>query len=117
MEKALVAQRVATRLFSTENAIDAALLEATKLMTECLEARAEIGFAATLGGEAVNKIVASIAALTEARAAAVEAHHELNETKLRLGVRTRMVGTGPKGYAGAESETDTKVVELERRAS
>lgn len=100
MEKALVAQRVATRLFATENAVDAAILEATQLMGSFIEARREIGFAATLGGEAVNKVAIALSALTDARQACVEAHNELNEVKLRLGVRTRMLGTGPKGYAG-----------------
>jgi hypothetical protein len=100
MEKALVAQRVATRLFATENAVDVAILEASQLMSAFIEARREIGFAATLGGEAVNKVAIAMSALSAARQACVEAHHELAETKLRLGVRTKMAGTGPKGYAG-----------------
>lgn len=112
MDKALVAQRVATRLYATEDAVDAALMEATKLMAGFLDARAEIGFAATLGTEAVNKIAATIAALTAAREACVAAHGELNEVKLRLGVRTRMEGTGPKGFAG-----EANVVEHRRLAS
>jgi hypothetical protein len=114
VEKALVAQRVATRLFATENAVDAAILEATQLMGAFMEARREIGFAATLGGEAVNKVAIAMTALAEARKACVETHHELAEVKLRLGVRTRMLGTGPKGYAG--DVQDDNVVE-HRRAS
>ncbi len=114
MEKALVAQGVATRLFATENAVDAAILEATQLMGSLIEARREIGFAATLGGDALAKVAATLAALTEARNACVEAHGELAEVKLRLGVRTRMIGTGPKGFAG--DFQDDNVVE-HRRAS
>ncbi len=104
MEKAVVAQRVATRLFSTENAVDAAIFEASQLMGSFIEARRDIGFAATLGAGAVNKVAIAMSALAEARQACVEAHDELAETKLRLGVRTRMLGTGPKGYAGADGE-------------
>jgi hypothetical protein len=104
VEKALVAQRVANRLFATENAVDAAILESSQLMAAFMEARQEIGFAATLGGEAVNKVAAAMSALAEARQACVEAHNELSETKLRLNIRTRMDGTGPKGYAGETAE-------------
>jgi hypothetical protein len=109
MDKALVAQRVASRLFAMENAVDAAILEASQLMTACMEARREVGFAATLGTEAVSKIATVLAELSEARQACVAAHHELNDAKLRLGVRTRMIGTGPKGYAG-ETEDEANVV-------
>jgi hypothetical protein len=108
MEKALVAQRVATRLFATENAVDAAILEASQLMAAFIEGRRDVGFAATLGTEAVSKMSAIVAELAEARAACVAAHHELNDVKLRLGVRTKMIGTGPKGYTG-ETEDDNIV--------
>jgi hypothetical protein len=110
MEKALVAQRVANRLFATENAVDAAILEASQLMGSFMEARREIGFAATLGGDAVNKVALALSALAEARQACVEAHAELAETKLRLNIRTRMDGTGPKGFAG-----DVREEAFERR--
>ena len=112
MEKALIAQRVATKLFATENAVDAAILEASQLLAGLIEARQEIGFSAVLGGEAVAKVTVALAALSDGRRAMVEAHHELNDTKLRLGVRTRMEGTGPKSYA----EPADNVVE-HRRAS
>ena len=109
VEKALVAQRVATRLFATENAVDAAILEASQLMSSIMEARREIGFAATLGDEAIGKVSAALGALTLARHACVEAHGELNDAKLRLGVRTKMLGTGPKGYAD-DAREDSNVV-------
>ena len=98
MDKALIAQRVANKLFATENAVDAAILEATQLLGGMIEARQEMGFSAVLGSDAAAKIGAALAALTEARAAVVGAHNELAETKLRLGIRTRMVGTGPKSF-------------------
>ena len=52
-----------------------------------------------LSDEAIGKVSAALGALTLARHACVEAHGELNDAKLRLGVRTKMLGTGPKGYA------------------
>lgn len=112
VDKALIAQRVANKLFSTENAVDAAILEATQLLGGMIEARQEIGFSAVLGSEAAAKIGAALNALTEARAAVVSAHSELAEAKLRLGVRTKMVGTGPKSFG--ESTVGDNVVEHRR---
>ena len=37
MEKAFVAQRVATKLFTTEAAVDQAMVEATELMADLLK--------------------------------------------------------------------------------
>ena len=98
VEKALIAQRVANKLFATENAIDAAILEATQLLGGMIEARQEIGFSAVLGSDAAAKIGAALSALTEARGAVVHAHNELAETKLRLGIRTKLAGVGPKSF-------------------
>jgi hypothetical protein len=111
LEKALIAQRVATKLFATENAVDTAIMEASQLLAGLIEARNEIGFSAVLGNEAVVKVTTALSALSEGRRAMVEAHHELNDAKLRLGVRTRMEGTGPKGYL---EETGDNVVEHRR---
>jgi hypothetical protein len=102
---------VATKLFATENAVDAAILEASQLLAGLIEARNEIGFSAVLGGEAVSKVSLALSALSDSRRAMVEAHNELNEAKLRLGVRTRMFGTGPKGYL---EDGDDNVVEHRR---
>jgi lysyl-tRNA synthetase class II len=114
VDKAIICQRVATKLFAAENAIDAAIQRASEVLTDFIEARGEIGFSAVLGTEAVSKISQSVTALSEGRRAMVEAHHELNDVKLRLGVRTKMFGTGPKGYAGDIPE---ETVVERRRAS
>ena len=113
MEKTLIAQRVATKLFATENAVDAAILEASQLLAGLIEARNEIGFSAVLGTEAVAKVSLALSSLSDTRRAMVDAHNELNDAKLRLGIRTRMDGTGPKGYL---EEAGDNVVE-HRRAS
>jgi len=90
MEKAFVAQRVATKLFATEDSVDAALAQATELMTEMLQARKDVNVALTFGDEAAAKLIDAIKALGEARSAMVGVHNELNEAKLRLGIRTKM---------------------------
>jgi hypothetical protein len=96
VEKVFVAQRVATKLFATENAIDAAMVEAAELMADMLKARKDIGLSAVVGDRASAKLVEALSALGEARSAMVEMHTELNDVKLRIGVRTKMAGVEDK---------------------
>jgi hypothetical protein len=90
MEKVFVMRRVASKLYATEGAIDEALSQASTLMTDILAARKELNVSAVLIEDASAKIVEAIKALGEARAATIGAHAELNEVKLRLGVRTKL---------------------------
>jgi ABC-type sugar transport system substrate-binding protein len=90
MEKAFVAQRVAKKLFVTEAAVDGALAEAAELMSEMLKARKDVNVSMVFADEAAAKLVDAIKALGEARTAMVGVHNELNEAKLRLGIRTSM---------------------------
>lgn len=92
MDKAFVAQRVATKLIATEEAVDSAMVEATELMTDMLKARKDLGVSTVFGDEAAVKLMEAIKALGEARTAMVGVHGELNEAKLRLGIRTKMIG-------------------------
>jgi hypothetical protein len=90
MEKVFVAQRVATKLFATESAVDGALSQAAELMSEMLKARKDINLSTVVGDDAASKLVDAIKALGEARTAMVGVHNELGEVKLRLGIRTKM---------------------------
>jgi hypothetical protein len=96
MDKALIAQTVANKLFATEDAVDTAILQASKLM-------GGMRVSAVVGDDAVSKVAAALSALTEARKAVVEAHHELAEVKLRVGIRTKLLGVTDKSMA-AEHE-------------
>ena len=96
MERALVAQQVANKLFATENAIDLAIADAAALVGELVKARQELGVSAVFGDEAMSKATCALAALGEARTAVVAAHLGLGEAKLRAGIRTKMVGSEPK---------------------
>lgn len=102
MDKAFVAQRVATKLFSTEKAVDAAMVEAAQLLAGMIEARAELKISAITGDAAQAKLTQAIAALSQARSAIVETHGELAEAKLRVGIRTKLIGVEDK------PETDQK---------
>ncbi|MCF8505022.1 MAG: hypothetical protein K9G59_08915 [Caulobacter sp.] len=92
MEKAFVAQRVARKLFATEHALDAAMTEAAELMADLLKARKDLNLSAVVGDAAPAKLVEALSALAEARTAIVSVHNELNDVKLRIGVRTKMTG-------------------------
>ena len=100
MDKVFVVKRVAEKLWASEETIDAAIADASKLMAGLIEARQEMHVSATVTDAATSKIAQSMAALAEARKAMVEAHHALTETKLRIGVRTRMDGGWHKPITG-----------------
>jgi len=113
MDKALIAQTVANKLFATENAVDTAIIEASKLMGGLIEARQEMRLSAVVGDDAVVKLAAALSALSEARKAVVEAHNELADVKLRVGIRTKLIGVTDKNLAADQHET----VVAHRRAS
>lgn len=105
MEKAFVAQRVAKKLFETEAAVDGALVEATELMGEMLKARTDINVSMVFADDVQVKMMEAMKALSEARTAMVAVHNELNEAKLRLGVRTKMNSEKPPESAAREHTT------------
>ncbi len=90
MEKAFVAQRVAKKLFTTEAAVDSAMVEAAELMSEMLKARQDVNVSLVFADDVQVKMMQALKALSEARSAMVGVHSELNEAKLRLGIRTKM---------------------------
>ena len=104
MDKAIIAQGVADKLFATENAVDAAIIEASKLMTGLIEARQEMRISAVVGTDVTSKLAVALAALTDARKAVVEAHNELAEVKLRVGIRTKLFGAVDKSEGAAHHE-------------
>lgn len=105
MEKIFVVKRVASKLHGTEAAIDAAMVQAAEMMADLVQARKDLHLSATVGATATAKVMAAMAALSEARTAMVDAHGELDQTRLRLGVRTKMMGWDAKeGSAQVQDE-------------
>jgi hypothetical protein len=90
MEKVFVAQRVAKKLFATEAAVDGAMAEAAELLSEMLQARKDVNTSLVFADDVQVKMMEALKALSEARTAMVGVHSELNEAKLRLGIRTKM---------------------------
>ncbi len=99
MDRTLIAQGVANKLFATEKAIDAAIAEAAGLLGGMSEARAELRVSAVVGDDATRKIAETISQLTEARRAIIEAHRELDVVKGQIGVSTKLIGVIDKPYA------------------
>jgi len=110
MEKAFVAQRVAKKLFVTEAAVDGALVEASELMGEMLKARNDVNVSMVFADDVQIKMVEAIKALSEARTAMVAVHNELNEAKLRLGIRTKMDGMNKPALLSSGAETNLREV-------
>jgi hypothetical protein len=91
MDKAIVAQRVANQLATTENAVDSAIKETSQLLTGMIDARLELKTSAVFGDSAARKVTDAIAALAVARQSVIDAHNEMAELKLRAGIRTKLV--------------------------
>lgn len=110
MEKAFVAQRVAKKLFTTEAAVDGAMVEATELMSEMLKARQDVNVSLVFADDVQVKMMQALKALSEARSAMVSVHSELNEAKLRLGIRTKMDGMNKPPEAVVRTATTLRDV-------
>jgi hypothetical protein len=92
LEKIFVAQQVAKKLISTEGSLDAAITEATEFMTQMLQSQRDLNLSPVATEATMAKMMETLAALGQARSAIVGCHNELNELRLRLGLRTRMAG-------------------------
>lgn len=104
MDKTMVAQGVANKLFSTEKSIDAAIAESAALLTGLMAAREELRLSATVGDTTSAKIVEAMSLLAQARTAMVQAHQELDQLKLRVGIRTKLIGVIGKEFAQPEED-------------
>ena len=104
MDKAFVVQKVANKVWASENSVDVAMADAAALMIELAAARQELKFSADLTEKATADLVKAISSLGSARAALVEMHEELAEVKLRLGVRTKLVGGWDKNHTAQPEE-------------
>jgi hypothetical protein len=112
LDKAFVAQRLANKVWSAEDAVDTAMSEAGELMAGIMATRRELKFSADVTDGATAKLVEAMAGLSQARTALIAMHAELAVAKLRIGIRTKLTGgvdkpppPPPKG----EEEEDNRI--------
>ncbi len=85
MTKTEVIASVASDLYATEQAVDAAIARATTLVQSMIGSRAALNVSACAGAEAQAKALEAIAALGVARQAAVACHEQLAKDHRRFG--------------------------------
>jgi hypothetical protein len=111
MRRKDIAQTVASHLFRTEAALDAALEEAALMIARISQLRREHGYSAVLGHDAVAAISRSVEALGQARSHAMAAHASLAQEAASLGVTpahlhgggsNKPPETGPAPLTGAD---------------
>lgn len=111
MERTEVVAGVASDLYATEQAVDAAIAHATTLVQSMIGARAALNVSAVAGTTSQAKAMEAIAALGAAREAIVGCHHELNKDHRRLGYGTFAAGPVNKPDDGVTTE-ESKVARL-----
>lgn len=113
MEKIDVAKGLASELHETERAVDAAILQATRLITTMIEARQELNLSAVVGAEAQAKAMGAVAALSEAREALVASHGDLAIVQRKVGLGA--VAIGPLDKPEEDGPVHGNGVEARRR--
>lgn len=97
-ERRNAANRIATKLFEAEAAIDNAIVALGALATAMPQAQAAAKLSSVVGDDAYNHLGGAVAALFEGRSRTVALHHALDEVKTGIGLRNfRVVGTGDAG--------------------
>ena len=96
MKRRNAAVKVARELFALEKAIDAALVQAAELSAVMPTATAEANLSAIVIQDAFERSAATFAALAQARRHVVETHNCLDDTKIKIGLRTLSFGDDEK---------------------
>lgn len=95
MQRRDIAQSLASALFETEAAVDAALEKAALLIAQASSIRRDHSFSAVLGHDAIAAATRTVEALGQARGHAMTTHAALADAASSIGVRaTTLQGTG-----------------------
>ena len=86
------ARLIAKRITACENAIDDALISAAELTSAAPLARRTANLSAVVGHDAIALTGEAMAALHEARAKMIAAHHAFAEVRDQIGLRPHMTG-------------------------
>ncbi len=102
MDRTEVVNSLANSLYSTEQSIDDAVMQATRLIQSMIETRSALEVSPVAGAESQAKAVAALAALGTARDAIVACHAELQKDHRRMGWGTYAVGPVNKPEEGGD---------------
>lgn len=86
MDKTTTAAEVARELTATEDAVEAALAQAVRLMRRMMEARRELGLPIGVGEPALRSVTAAITALGQAQLDVARTHGHLDAVQNDLGL-------------------------------
>ena len=97
MKRRIVAEQLASRLFTTEEAVDTTLALMGDLIAAMPRARLEAGLGAGVGQRAVDRVLEAASGMATARRSLIAAHEALAEARDQVGLRrVTLVGGGDK---------------------
>ncbi len=97
MKRRIVADRLASHLFTTEEAVDTTLALMGDLIAALPRARLEAGLGAGVGQQAVDRVLEAASGMAHARRSLIAAHEALADAKNQIGLRrVTLVGGGDK---------------------
>ena len=106
----------ALQLTVAENAVETALMEVTKLVSNLGQMRLDSNLSPVLGQEAIDTLVESITLLSTTRGKMVVAHEQLDEVKTRIGCGAVAVGALDKGNDNPITPPAAVVVDIRTAA-
>ena len=110
VEKIFVIKNLAEKLWKTEDSLAQSMSDASTLMAGIMQGRKDLNLSAVVTAKVTDQIAQAIAQMAEAQNTIVAAHAEMDEIKLRLGVRTKLLGwpekTAPKPGGGGVTDVE-----------
>jgi hypothetical protein len=98
------AEKVAAHLFAVEEGVDTAISRTAQFTTAMIEARAEANLSAVIGQAELALASRATALMVEARQLIVDAHKQLAQTRIDVGLRE--VGFGDSSECPQLASTD-----------
>ena len=111
------AQKLAKRLFQTEQAIDEAISRMANLTGYMPIARTEANLSAVVGQDAISQAAETLSILVEARKQLVATHHRLAETRDQIGLRTAAMGSDDMKPPVQARQAEETIVSLANHAA
>ncbi|PVM90829.1 hypothetical protein DDF62_08440 [Caulobacter radicis] len=106
MNRRIVAEHLATRLFTAEEAVDNTLAAMGELIAAMPRARLQARVAAGVGQQAVDHVMEAASGLADVRRSLIAAHGALADAKDQIGLRrVTLVGGGDKAEDGDPTRT------------